>query len=299
MSARWYYKSSAGETGPLSAADLRDHVKAGTVTGDTPVRRTDAERWVRAGNVKGLFSSPPSQPSRPAAATPLPTGANAATSKNVLGKWVVKYDCPKCKLRFKSPIGEAGEKDACPECGCEFIVPGQAKRIEVERLATEQAEEAEQLKALRQSEAQAKKEQKQLEAVALQREEENRERELRQQAQFQRSQEAAVVRPAMLVWCPYCHGEIHRGVKKCRHCGEFLVGTGHSDVLAGCLGFLLGPLGLWYKGHYLAGLAWFAFWLFFVLFVLLTSGVALLALPFAPLLWIAMAIHAACVKGVR
>ena len=55
-----------------------------------------------------------------------------------------------------------------------------------------------------------------------------------------------------------------------------------SAITAGCLGLALGPVGLWYKGHWAAGFAWL------VMTVILAPTVV--ALPFC---WVGMAIHAA------
>lgn len=63
-----------------------------------------------------------------------------------------------------------------------------------------------------------------------------------------------------------------------------------SDLAAGCLGILLGPVGLWYKGHWAAGFAWLAMG---IIFGILTSGIA------APVFWVGMAIHAATAKPRR
>jgi hypothetical protein len=93
-----------------------------------------------------------------------------------------------------------------------------------------------------------------------------------------------------LVRCPYCKEEILAGAEKCKHCGEFLAIPEKSNALAGCLGLFLGPVGLWYKGHWAAGFAWLAM---AVLSGLATSGLA------APLFWIGMAIHAAVIKPKR
>jgi hypothetical protein len=57
-----------------------------------------------------------------------------------------------------------------------------------------------------------------------------------------------------------------------------------SDAVAALLGFLLGPVGLWYKGQWAAGFAW--------LTVMLISTIAV-GTWIAPLFWIGMAVHAA------
>lgn len=56
-----------------------------------------------------------------------------------------------------------------------------------------------------------------------------------------------------------------------------------SDSTAGCLGLLLGPVGLWYKRQWAAGFAW----LVMAIILGVASGGIL-----APFLWIGMAIHA-------
>lgn len=60
-----------------------------------------------------------------------------------------------------------------------------------------------------------------------------------------------------------------------------------SNVLAFILGLFLGPVGLWYKGHWAAGFVWFA-----ALVILggATGGTA------APAIWLFQAIHAAVAK---
>ncbi len=59
--------------------------------------------------------------------------------------------------------------------------------------------------------------------------------------------------------CQFCFEEVKKEAQKCRHCGEFLVPTDHSNVMALVLGLLLGPVGLWYKAQWEAGFAWLAF----------------------------------------
>lgn len=56
-----------------------------------------------------------------------------------------------------------------------------------------------------------------------------------------------------------------------------------SDMTAGCLGLLLGPVGLWYKRNWAAGFAW----LVMAILLGVVSGGLL-----APVLWLGMAIHA-------
>ena len=61
-------------------------------------------------------------------------------------------------------------------------------------------------------------------------------------------------------------------------------GPTRSNALAFILGLLLGPVGLWYKGHWAAGFAWL------VMAIIVGALTGLIA---APLFWFGMAIHAA------
>ncbi len=56
-----------------------------------------------------------------------------------------------------------------------------------------------------------------------------------------------------------------------------------SDALAGCLGFLLGPVGLWYKGNWAAGFAWL------VMGAIVIAATGMVAAPFV---WVGMGLHA-------
>jgi len=47
--------------------------------------------------------------------------------KTVLGKYAVKFDCPKCKARLSAPLDQAGSEDTCPDCHEVFVVPGRQK----------------------------------------------------------------------------------------------------------------------------------------------------------------------------
>ncbi len=70
-------------------------------------------------------------------------------TKNLVGKPIVKFDCPKCKLRLSAMLSEAGTHDKCPECGQGFKVPGQQKlkqAAEKRRLAQEAKSAAKQKK---------------------------------------------------------------------------------------------------------------------------------------------------------
>ena len=97
--------------------------------------------------------------------------------------------------------------------------------------------------------------------------------------------------------CPYCMEEIQSTAVKCKHCGEYLTaelrlthgkeGPAKSNAAAGLLAFLLGPVGLWYKGNWAAGFAWL------IMAVILVASTGHFVAPF---LWIGMIIHAVVAK---
>jgi hypothetical protein len=104
-------------------------------------------------------------------------------------------------------LEEAGTTQPCPDCNIHFVVPGKAER--------------DQLRAKQETERQAK-------ADAKQREQSER---LKQKmiAEEQRRQELAAieakesqVRAYQASHCPYCWEQIKPGVKKCKHCHEYL-----------------------------------------------------------------------------
>jgi len=61
-------------------------------------------------------------------------------AKNWLGSLTVRYLCPHCGEGLRSPIGDAGKEDYCPDCRNRFIVPGSD---ELERVSAAQEEAAE------------------------------------------------------------------------------------------------------------------------------------------------------------
>ena len=62
-------------------------------------------------------------------------------TKNLVGKPIVKFDCPKCHLRLSAMLAEAGTHDTCPECGQAFRVPGtqQLKKAQEKRKLEKEA----------------------------------------------------------------------------------------------------------------------------------------------------------------
>ena len=80
MGQGWYYKRDGVERGPVPAAELKRLAAAGKLGPADVVRREDMEKWLPAGQVKGLFAAPlaatatppDSKPARPVAARSLP-----------------------------------------------------------------------------------------------------------------------------------------------------------------------------------------------------------------------------------
>ena len=87
-------------------------------------------------------------------------------------------------------------------------------------------------------------------------------------------------------FCTHCGEPIRAGASRCPHCGGVFP-PARSNLLAGCLGLLLGPVGLWYKGHWAAGFAWL---LIGIILSIASGGLVL------PILWIGMALHAAAAE---
>lgn len=136
--------------------------------------------------------------------------------KGLLGRYSVKYDCPKCKARLTSPLDDAGAADTCPDCGFVFVVPGTAERerLHAERQAAveRQCQAAEQAKIAKANADASKREQEAAQlAERRRRQEEHRKALLHQQAIGGDRRR-----------CPFCAEEILADAKKCKHCGEFL-----------------------------------------------------------------------------
>ena len=63
--------------------------------------------------------------------------------KNLAGAYSVKFKCPKCGIKLSESLKNAGQQDACPECGQKFVIPGaeelSRQRKELDRIAAEKA----------------------------------------------------------------------------------------------------------------------------------------------------------------
>ena len=54
----------------------------------------------------------------------MPAARNCEVSKNWFGRDSVKYQCPHCGERLRSPLRDAGKADNCPACRNRFVIPG-------------------------------------------------------------------------------------------------------------------------------------------------------------------------------
>ena len=57
---------------------------------------------------------------------------------NLAGKPIVKFNCPKCRIKLTARLTEAGNVEKCGDCGTRFKVPGK----DVEKRQAELAQEA-------------------------------------------------------------------------------------------------------------------------------------------------------------
>lgn len=191
---------------------------------------------------------------------------------------VFRFTCPACNAGIRTKDSTRGQSVRCPKCREPILVPTEGSTVE--SLADAFAAEYEELTAP-QSESPIPAHLSSPPPVRL-----------RQPVDFAAPNENLLAEPAYTQTrtCPFCVQQIAFGAAKCHHCGEFLVGPQKSDFLAGCLGFLLGPVGLWYKGHWAAGFAWL------VMGIIIGSATGFLAFP---VFWIGMAVHAAVAKPKR
>ena len=121
--------------------------------------------------------------------------SNVEYSRSLLGANRVRYDCPQCGERLRSPLTNAGQRDHCPECRAEFVVPGKDQlehlRRETDRAEEIHANEKQQKVRLRQEQKNAKAEQRAAEYVAARKRQEQlaieQENELQHQAAENRS----------------------------------------------------------------------------------------------------------------
>lgn len=63
MSSDWWLKNNKSESGPHSAKQLKAYVASGVIQQETLVRKGQDGKWLRASNVKGLFSNGSSESS--------------------------------------------------------------------------------------------------------------------------------------------------------------------------------------------------------------------------------------------
>src|SRR4051794_27303078 len=136
------------------------------------------------------------------------------TSYEVTNGWFrrrnVRYQCPSCGERLRSPLIDAGQKDSCPACNNVFVVPGSIDLLritEAEKLAKKQKSDVkEQAKEeARQRKARLEQQRKdELKVLAAQRVEQERlagqVRQTKLQAAESRSENSDHTKPHALPW---------------------------------------------------------------------------------------------------
>lgn len=135
--------------------------------------------------------------------------------KSFLGQRMLAYTCPGCNTKLRSPIVEAGQTDACPECNASFLVPGSDALQTYEKEQAEQkrvaAEETQQRKSRKQEEAKRRQEERE-EAMVV---EALKRSEARQAEKAQITLEGGTVATLL---CGICREEIIQGETYCRNC---------------------------------------------------------------------------------
>jgi hypothetical protein len=81
---------------------------------------------------------------------------NAKCRRTIFGKYEVTYDCPECGASLKNDLDDAGKRDTCPHCECEFKVPGSSFREKIEKEKAEKLELKLEQDRLKESEKQKK-----------------------------------------------------------------------------------------------------------------------------------------------
>jgi hypothetical protein len=195
--------------------------------------------------------------------------ASYQVKKKVTGGYSVGYACPHCSTALVSSLDEAGTSQACPNCNKGFVVPGKAEREEIK--AKQELE--------KRAKAQAQAEQQQLEREKAKLKELDLQELRIQKAEAGAKEEAR--REYQESHCPYCWEEIQPGVKKCKHCHEYLDSALRSQAATQEVVRLTPPLEdvFWLVVKFWAASILFAFvcWLIVMLFLALLAAIGVYA----------------------
>ena len=98
MASQWFCRVLGKVVGPVSFQDLREMVRAGTLTEDDPVRRKESSRWDPAREVVGLFRAAESEVAEAAPAdsevSSEPAPAPHEPAKTDQGSWTISIPRP-------------------------------------------------------------------------------------------------------------------------------------------------------------------------------------------------------------
>lgn len=153
---------------------------------------------------------------------------------DLLGRYSIRYDCPKCQERLVSPIDDVGKPDACPACRAVIFVPGESERsklFEEQQLALSQreaelskrqlAKELREFERSRAADERRRELQSRQAAELLERERIQRER----RAQYEKERHAREFRQ-----CPSCRSDVSKEARNCGVCGEAIGPTSTRPV---------------------------------------------------------------------
>lgn len=128
MPQSWYYKLMGEEVGPLSAAELREHVHEGRLTRDLSVRRADSDRWVLADSIEGLFDPVAKSVTTPVA-QPSTDGTTHATKREpkAFTRSSGGSECVPGSSRNSTPRAESSDKPT--RLSDERILTGRASSV--------------------------------------------------------------------------------------------------------------------------------------------------------------------------
>lgn len=164
----------------------------------------------------------------------LPAEAQVRVSRTIFGRVRIHYPCPNCSEPLVSPLDDAGNDDACPQCGVAFLVPG-AEHGEVRNAAFRLESRA----IRRERDRSQKKIERENTKAARQRRREESAARKRQENAAARVQYQQLLRDSQLRPCPRCGAATNRRAPTCQTCSAPLHSGRNALIVAlACMGLL-------------------------------------------------------------